>query len=111
LTKLNEALDGLGRSFGWRVREGIHQYIANYPGVSGGSVYKDAMADQVEQKIMPKLRGVDMHQPEAKQALNGVEAVLEELEDSELLDTYRACLHQTGFGIFNWRGVTRAIND
>ena len=109
LETLNESLDAIGRPFGWRIREGIHQYIANYPGVGAQEVYKHAMADQVEQKIMPKLRGVDIHQQQAGQALNGVEAVLEELGDEELLTTYRACLQETGFGIFNWRGVTRTV--
>ena len=111
IEKLNESLDAIGRPFGWRTREGIHQYIANYPGVGAQNAYKHAMADQVEQKIMPKLRGVDIHQQQAGQALNGVEAVLEDLGDEELLTTYRACLQQTGFGIFNWRGVTRAVTD
>ena len=109
LETLNESLDLIGRPFGWRIREGIHQYIANYPGVGGQDAYKHAMADQVEQKIMPKLRGVDIHQQQAGQALNGVETILEELGDEELLMAYRACLQETGFGIFNWRGVTRSV--
>ncbi|SVE57753.1 uncharacterized protein METZ01_LOCUS510607, partial [marine metagenome] len=65
LETLNESLDAIGRPFGWRIREGIHQYIANYPGVGAQEAYKQAMADQVEQKIMPKLRGVDIHQQQA----------------------------------------------
>ena len=103
--RLNDSLEKIGRPFGWRVRDAIHQYIANYPGVRGGSEYKTAMADQVEQKIIPKLRGLDLIQ--SQESLNGVLDVLDELGDEVLLNTFRECQQDTMYGTFNWRGVTR----
>jgi len=105
--RLNEALGLIGRPFGWRVKEAIHGYIANYPGVEGGAVYRTAMADQIEQKILPKLRGIDITQQQSIQALNLVEAVLSDLGDEELLEAVRDCQRDASYGTFNWRGVTR----
>ena len=107
IERLNEALGLIGRPFGWRVKEAIHDYVANYPGVRAGNVYKTAIADQVEQKILPKLRGVDTTQQLATQALNQVEAILDELGDDELSQAVVDCHHDAQFGTFNWTGVTR----
>jgi hypothetical protein len=105
--QLNNALALIGRPFGWRVKEAIQDYVANYPGVEGASVYKTAMADQIEQKVLPKLRGVDVTQQQATEALNIVETVLERLEDDVLLGAVKDCHHDATYGTFNWRGVTR----
>jgi hypothetical protein len=105
--RLNDALSLIGRPFGWRVKEAIHAYVANYPGVEGGTVYKTAMADQVEQKVLPKLRGIDVTQQQSTEALNVVESVLEDLGDEVLLNAVKDCHQDATYGTFNWRGVTR----
>ena len=107
IEELNRALALIGRPFGWRVKQAIHEYVANYPGVEGGSVYRTAVADQVEQKILPKLRGVDVTQQQVTEALSIVESVLEDLGDTELLDAVKNCQNDATYGTFNWRGVTR----
>ncbi|MHA7836841.1 MAG: McrB family protein, partial [bacterium] len=104
---MNEALSMIGRPFGWRVKAAIRKYVANYPGVDAGGTYKLAMADQLEQKVLPKLRGIDFSQSQATQALNMVEAILEDLGDEPLLDAVKECHQDSTFGTFNWRGVTR----
>ncbi len=106
IENLNDALELIGRPFGWRVREAIRQYIANYPGIDGQNVHKIAMADQVEQKVIPKLRGSDITQ--SQDALNAVERVLDQLQDGDLSDAFRECKQETMYGTFNWRGVTRS---
>jgi hypothetical protein len=64
------------------------------------------MADQVEQKVIPKLRGSDITQ--SQDALNAVERVLDQLQDGDLSDAFRECKQETMYGTFNWRGVTRS---
>ena len=107
IEELNRALGLIGRPFGWRVKLAIHEYISNYPGVDGGTTYKTAMADQVEQKVLPKLRGIDVSHQQAMEALNIVERVLEVLDDTQLLEAVKECHQDSTYGTFNWRGVTR----
>jgi dynein-related subfamily AAA family protein len=54
IASVNEALDQIGRPFGYRVQQAIREYILQYPGVDGGRIYARAFADQVEQKVLPK---------------------------------------------------------
>jgi len=54
ITKINDALVELGRPFGYRTSAAIKSYANNYPGT-----YKEALADQIEMKILPKLNGVN----------------------------------------------------
>lgn len=108
IERLNEALSLIGRPFGWRVKEAIHEYVTNYPGSDRSTRYRLAMADQIEQKVLPKLRGMDVSSPQATSALNQVESVLEELADDELSEAIRHCRNESLHGTFNWPGVTRA---
>ena len=55
---LNKAMEGLERPFGHRVNQAILLYCANYPD-QGQQGLRDAFVDQLEQRILPKLRGVD----------------------------------------------------
>jgi len=66
---MNAALEAAGRAIGHRVWQSVEYYMANYPDVLAAqkSEDKDAFAkamhtafeDQLVQKIMPKLRGID----------------------------------------------------
>lgn len=68
--KINLALGEAGRALGHRVWQSIEYYMSNYPDVlaairNGGSAadidnaMHTAFEDQIVQKIMPKLRGID----------------------------------------------------
>ena len=68
--KINRALGEAGRALGHRVWQSIEYYMSNYPDVlaairNGGSAtdidraMHTAFEDQIVQKIMPKLRGID----------------------------------------------------
>ena len=69
IEKLNEALSVSGRALGHRVWQSIEYYMANYPDVRAAQDAKDetllaeamhtAFEDQLVQKVMPKLRGID----------------------------------------------------
>lgn len=67
--KINASLGLVGRALGHRVWQSIEYYMANYPTVAAAKKAKDDVAwkvamdtafeDQIVQKIMPKLRGID----------------------------------------------------
>lgn len=67
--KINASLGMVGRALGHRVWQSIEYYMANYPTVAAAKksqddvAWKEAMGtafeDQIVQKIMPKLRGID----------------------------------------------------
>jgi peptidoglycan hydrolase CwlO-like protein len=109
IASVNEALDQIGRPFGYRVQQAIREYILQYPGVDGGRIYARAFADQVEQKVLPKLRGIDVFANASKEALDKVQGVLEELGDEDLTEAFRKSKDDESTGTFVWRGVTRAV--
>jgi hypothetical protein len=69
IEQMNAALADAGRAIGHRVWQSIEYYMANYPDVRAARLAddKDALAkalhiafeDQIVQKVMPKLRGID----------------------------------------------------
>ena len=109
INNVNEALDQIGRPFGHRVQQAICEYILQYPGVDGTGIYKDAFADQVEQKVLPKLRGIDLAENASKGALEEIQGVLEKLGDEALLKAFRKSKDDESSGTFVWRGVTRDV--
>jgi hypothetical protein len=69
IERMNASLSVTGRALGHRIWQSIEYYMANYPDVRAAqrSADKDALAkamhiafeDQLVQKVMPKLRGID----------------------------------------------------
>lgn len=107
---INRALDKVGRPFGHRVVQAIRAYVRNYPGVDDGSTHRTAFADQVEQKVLPKLRGVDMMEPSSSEALDETMTVVTELADDCLREAFQRSIDQSvSSGTFLWRGVTRPV--
>ncbi len=107
IVQLNDALEQIGKPFGHRVQQSIREYVANYPGITSHGEYKKAMADQIEQKVLPKLRGIDRQ--DAQAALSGIESVIMDLGDDDLSFTFKKAVENTT-GLFVWRGVTRSID-
>jgi hypothetical protein len=106
--RLNAALNRVGRPFGFRVLHAIGHYVSNYPRVDEGDRYKLAFADQVEQKIIPKIRGIDLSTDNANECLSEVEAIIEELGDDDLSDAFASARMESKIvSMFQWRGVTR----
>jgi len=105
---VNSSLDKVGRPFGYRVQRAIGMYVANYPRVEEEDRHKLAFADQVEQKIIPKLRGVDMGDTSANQCLDKIEDIISTMGDNELGEAFRNSIEESqSVGMFQWRGVTR----
>lgn len=111
IRSINDGLDRVGRPFGFRVEDAIHLYLANYPRVNSDDRYKLAFADQIEQKIIPKLRGLDMNDPNTTACLGEVETVIGVLGDEALSRTFSTAKEESrNPGMFTWRGVTRTLN-
>jgi len=104
INKLNDAMEQISRPFGHRVAQAIHSYIANYPDWVQNRIHI-AMADQIEQRIMPKLRGVEV--ADADRPLRQIQTVIEECDDSLLLNAFKKG-SDSQQQIFIWRGLDRA---
>lgn len=106
--EINVALEKIGRPFGYRVEKAILAYVANYPRLGTGEVYKLAFADQIEQKILPKLRGLDVSDPHAADCLTQIQDIIVELGDRELTDAFNEAKEKSNTNLFLWHGVSRS---
>ncbi len=109
IKKLAGIMEGVGRPFGHRLRDAILAYAANYPddGPSGSDV-RVPLADQIEFRVMPKLRGVEIDSNrEGFEALGTM--IRNDLSDSEFADRLDGLVEvqSKGSGLFVWRGLTR----
>ncbi len=112
LGNINEAMDKIGRPFGYRVHQAVTTYVANYPRVQHEDRFKLAFADQIEQKIIPKLRGSEISNPNAEECLNIIHSIVKELDDNELETSFDQALEESeNVGLFQWRGVTRTLEE
>ena len=112
--RINDELEHVGRALGHRVWQSIEYYMMNYPTVvaeraklNPGEMsmglkraMKVAFEDQIVQKIMPKLRGVETR-GHAKTNLDAIEALLEEKGFESLKDDFEIACEQ-GYGQFIW---------
>ena len=104
---LAKIMEDMGRPFGHRLSEAILAYVANYPLPNGGHV-NTPLADQVEMRILPKLRGLTIN--EHKPSFDDLSDLVEkELDDRALTDCLRALGSRQGGGTgqFSWRGFNR----
>lgn len=97
---LKDALKQVDCGFGHRTENAVKQYVSFYPGRK-----EDALADQIEMKILPKLNGIeaDLVRDKVRPAL---ERVLSSIGDTDV----RAALDATLNGestFFAWKGVRR----
>lgn len=95
------------RPFGHRLGRAIMAYVANYPKFDGSDPINEALADQIEMRLLPKLRGVDAEAADApfRELLNYVEQELGDAKLGEAIRTSMAASEETGQ--FVWSGVTR----
>lgn len=121
--RMNAALAVSGRALGHRVWQSIEYYIANYPDVRAAQATKDkdalkkamhiAFEDQIVQKVMPKLRGIDTRGKSKTECLDKIRgqlvsgiggSTLNLTEDFEL-----AC--DLGYGQFIWQSANYLKED
>jgi hypothetical protein len=112
INDLNMSLNKIGRPFGFRVREAIGSYVANYPRVDSGERYKLAVADQIEQKIIPKIQGIDLDEKSTDECLDGIERIIDDIGDNALGQAFeRSKEDSRSIGMFKWQGVTRSLSE
>jgi len=103
INKIGNMMSEVDAPFGHRVAQGMIQYVSLYPDDSGYGK-RCAMADQIEQKILPKIRGKDRDLVERK--IEPLLDVVGELDDPELLKAIQQGL-QNEQGAFLWTGLDR----
>ena len=105
--KMVDLMRDFQRPFGHRLGRAIMAYAANYPEVDGGRGVDDALADQVEMRLLPKLRGVevDMAAPQFTNLTTFVDRDLGDAPLAEAIDESVRLSEATGQ--FVWRGVSR----
>ncbi|MBL1217361.1 MAG: hypothetical protein D8M59_07680 [Planctomycetes bacterium] len=106
ILQVNEALARVGRPFGYRTRDAMLAYVRQYPDQSDEG-RRLAFADQVEQRILPKIRGLDLSEDGVDEAIHGIAEVVRSLDDQPLaLAIEQAQSPSTGH-LFAWSGVER----
>jgi len=104
IDKLNTALADLGRPFGHRVNQAILSYVANYPDYRSDRSMRAAFADQLDQRIFPKLRGVE-ESDETQGPLEEIRKLAQDdLKDQALADAFDKSRRE----LFVWQGVARS---
>lgn len=119
---INDHLEKVGRALGHRVWQSIEYYIANYPTVimalknSQGEVTEElkaemrtAFEDQLVQKVMPKLRGIETR-GKGRQSLQNIEDLLADEGFDNLKDDFEIACEQ-GYGQFVWSSAKYLGDD
>lgn len=101
VTPVVEAMDRVNRSYGFRVDKAMKLYVMNYPGDP-----LEAVADQIEMKILPKLNGVDRQNASFDEARNAISTAISQTKDEKLQQAFDAAC-KTDEPFFKWRGVMR----
>jgi 5-methylcytosine-specific restriction endonuclease McrBC GTP-binding regulatory subunit McrB len=102
--RLNDALDKVGRPFGRRVFNAMYRYVANYPAWLEKR-FECALADQLEQRILPRLRGLSEDTDEgAEKTLEQIEQVLAEIGDGDLIVAFEQARCAP---VFHFQGIPR----
>ncbi|MFN3280685.1 MAG: AAA family ATPase [Tabrizicola sp.] len=109
VAELSQIMQGFGRPFGHRLNQAISAYAVNYPFEgNAGPDLRIPLADQVEFRILPKLRGIeiDSHR-ERFEVLTHL--IRNRLDDASLADRLARTVddQERGSNLFFWRGLTR----
>ncbi|MBI4882235.1 MAG: AAA family ATPase [Planctomycetes bacterium] len=106
--RCNQLLDRIRRPFGHRGAQAIREYVRHYPRLVADPI-ATAMADQVEMRVLPRLRGIDPEDQGGRAALDEVCRLADELADKVLS---QAITHQRRRGeshLFLWQGLDRLV--
>jgi len=104
LGQVNCGLAKVNRAVGHRVLQAIEAYVANHPArvanTADESAWKRPFEDQLVQKVMPKMKGIDTRCQEGKACLAIVEEVIAEYAPALRADFMEARDHTDG--VFAW---------
>ena len=117
--EMNNSLSKVGRALGHRVWQSIEYYLANYPDVLEAQRTNDesqlaksmriAFEDQLVQKVMPKLRGIETRGRGKSDCLDKIESQLVDEDYSIVEDFNLAC--EFGYGQFIWNSANYLKDD
>ncbi len=119
IEEMNTSLSKVGRALGHRVWQSIEYYMSNYPDVleaqrnnddAGlGKAMKVAFEDQLVQKVMPKLRGIETRGKSKSDCLDKIRIQLVN-EGYNIVDDFDlAC--EFGYGQFIWNSAIYLKDD
>ena len=106
IDRLKQAMSVVKRPFAHRTSRAMRSYVANYPRIDS-KWFHHAVADQIEQKLMPKFRGLDPSESDVRESLDKIRDIASELEDGELEEAIQSSRdgHQ-----FSWSGIDRVAS-
>ncbi len=102
ISQLRTVLDGVRRPFAYRVAQSMLEYAANYPDVE--EKLNISIADQIEQKVLPRLRGLDPFDRESQKLFDAIHRILDEVGDDALSAQIKDCCRDH---YFQWIGLDR----
>ena len=110
IDQMASIMKDFGKPFGHRLRLSMKSYVANYPEsdrFNGRFKNQTALADQIELRLLPKLRGVDPD--ESSQSFGALKALIkQDLQDIELSEALDVSVEKSRLNAqFDWGGVTR----
>lgn len=108
LQNLADIMKSCGRPFGFRLHEAVMAYVTNYPRRNNlVEEVNAAISDQIEFRILPKLRGVEV-EPHDSDLRRLAEFVRRDLGDQAFGDEIEATVERgANTGLFSWRGIQR----
>ncbi len=108
LERMVEIMRAFNRPIGHRLGRAICSYVVNYPEIHDTHRIKDALSDQVEMRLLPKLRGMEIDR--ATTEFSDLKKFVDhDLEDSALAEAIEESIQKAmdATGQFVWTGVTR----
>ena len=116
---INKCLGADGKALGHRVWQSIEYYMVNHPLVMGLDAdqypeeYKEALRfafeDQLVQKVMPKLRGIETRGYANENCLKPIRNILDK-EKLDILDDFDKAM-RIGHGQFSWASADYLNNE
>lgn len=103
IEKLNAHFAAFGRPFGYRIAESIRAYVANHPLADNEPGIREALADMVDMRLMPKLRGIDAQDGGAGTFRQISDLIRRELQDEALA---KLVDQASGKDMFDWAAAS-----
>jgi predicted nucleic acid-binding Zn-ribbon protein len=107
IAEMVDLMKDIGRPFGHRLGLAMLAYVDRYPVTEGvPNIVNRALADQVEMRLLPKLRGIEVETK--SQEIDRLRKFVSDLGDDPLSDAIRQSVEAAeATGQFVWQGVTR----
>jgi uncharacterized coiled-coil DUF342 family protein len=104
---INQSMSLVGKPFGHRISQAVNAYVANYPeAISNKAAFNNAIADQIEMKLLPKLNGLEQSAENVDKLYADVKDIVNELGDIQLLEALEAATDSSK-PFFEWQGISR----